>query len=310
MFTQRVDLPPVWALPPEPLCLMRVCQQSLPVRPSFSEVFEKSTDIVGKGNRPDPGAAAGGSSHQNLPLRQREGSSLATEGVLSRGREFSGGLTLQWSILRERKLLTGECSEPIDLDMIIAVVLAAGASHRMGRPKLELDLGGRRILDRTIDTILATEVSEVLVVVSPNGTRPSVDSSRVRIVENPRAEEGIGSSIRAAMRALPEKARAVMIVLGDKPLVRPVTVRHLLKQFETSGAPVVYPTYRGRQGHPVLLARALFAELRRLHGDRGAKPLLNEFSHQAVSVEVDDPGVVLDIDTPDEYSRLVGNRSS
>ncbi len=197
--------------------------------------------------------------------------------------------------------------------MIAALVLAAGASSRMGRPKLDLDVGGKTVLERAVDTLLASPVERVLVVVSPDrtGIPLSIDrlgdrsESRLRVVHNPGAEEGMASSIRAGLCVLPDETRALVIALADKPLVRSETIARLVSRFEQGGARIVYPRYRGRQGHPVVIASALFPELRDLEGDSGAKPLLRKHAQAAVPVDVDDPGVLLDIDTPEDYANCL-----
>ncbi|MFQ5790691.1 MAG: NTP transferase domain-containing protein, partial [Acidobacteriota bacterium] len=191
--------------------------------------------------------------------------------------------------------------------MTAAILLAAGASRRMGRPKLELRLGGLTVLQRSLECLLASRVDPVVMVVSPGGEKLSAfrSQSGVRVVVNPRAYEGMASSIRAGVAALPDQAEAVLIALADKPLVQPATVRAVVSRFEQTGAPVVYPTYRKGQGHPVLIARALFGELLGLSGDSGAKGVIRKHAAAAVAVEVDDPGVLLDIDTAEDYAKLL-----
>lgn len=191
--------------------------------------------------------------------------------------------------------------------MITAVLLAAGASRRMGRPKLQLDLKGRTVLERAVDGLLASPVELVLVVAPPDsrGALAAYDDTRLRVLSNPHPEDGMASSIRVGMEAIPLATRAVLLALADKPLVSPDTVAAVVERFERTGAPIVYPTYRGQQGHPVLVASSLFAELGQLEGDVGAKSLLKEHSVEAVAVPCDDPGVLLDIDSPDDYAKAL-----
>lgn len=189
--------------------------------------------------------------------------------------------------------------------MKLGILLAAGASTRMGRPKLELPVEGSSILGASVAVLLACPFERVRVVVAP-GTSASLDEDpRVETVFNPEAEEGIASSIRAGLRGLGEEWTLAAIALADLPVTRSATVRKLLEVAVESGSPIVYPTYRGEQGHPVLWRRELFDELRALHGDRGAKSLLAKYRDRSVAVAVDDPGVCLDIDTPQDYARFL-----
>jgi len=189
--------------------------------------------------------------------------------------------------------------------LITAILLAAGSSSRMGRAKLELDLGGRTVFERSLSALLDSSVDRILVV-QPAAGAPGVPATdRVQVVTNPHAEEGMASSIRAGMAALPEGTRAVLIALADKPLLKAETVTMLINRFHREGVPIVYPTYQGSQGHPVLVASELFADLEQLEGDSGAKLLLRKYVERAVGVETDDTGILLDIDTPEDYAKCL-----
>jgi xanthine dehydrogenase accessory factor len=133
---------------------------------------------------------------------------------------------------------------------------------------------------------------------------------RLEVVENPRPEEGIASSIRRGLEGLPEETKAVLIALGDMPLVAKETVSELLRAHAETGRPIVFPRYRGRQGNPVLWDRGFLGALRELEGDRGAKDLLERNLDLALAVDVEDPGVRLDIDTPADYAKVVSSRES
>jgi xanthine dehydrogenase accessory factor len=194
--------------------------------------------------------------------------------------------------------------------MKIAVVLAAGTSSRMGRPKLELPVGGAPMVRRVVETMLKAPFDRVRVVTAPGAAVGLPDDPRVEIVENPRAKEGIASSIRAGLTGLPETTEVVAIALGDMPLVATETVRELLRTYEETRRPIVFPQYRGRQGNPVLWDRGFLGALRELEGDRGAKALLERNRDLALAVPVEDPGVCLDIDTPADYADVVSPREA
>ncbi|MGH9332866.1 MAG: NTP transferase domain-containing protein, partial [Vicinamibacteria bacterium] len=191
--------------------------------------------------------------------------------------------------------------------MKVGVVLAAGSSTRMGRPKLELPIGEKPMLRQVVDTMLESSFDRVLVVTAP-GARPDLPADpRLEVVENPDTREGVASSIRSGLENLPEETELVAIALADLPMVRRETLDELLRAHAETGSVVVYPEYRGQQGHPVLWHRSLFDELQRLEGDRGAKPVLERHRARALALPVEDPGVCLDIDTPADYARAVSS---
>ena len=184
--------------------------------------------------------------------------------------------------------------------MRVAIVLAAGASRRMGRPKLELDLGGKTLVERSVQNLLDASVDRVRLVVPPGSALAPTKS--LEVIRNPNRDGGLSSSLRVGLRGLPAATRVVLVALADKPLVKPETIRKLLDVFEEGGAKVVYPVYRGEQGHPVLWDAALVDELSAVEGDRGAKSMLDAHRLEALAVPVDDAGVCFDIDTPEDYA--------
>lgn len=197
--------------------------------------------------------------------------------------------------------------------MRVAVLLAAGASSRMGRPKLDLAFGGETILSRSLRNLLAAELDRVLVVVASGGEarselvepcEPHNYEDRVEVVVNPSSSnDGLASSLRCGLELLPEQTRIVLVALADKPLVKPETIRTLLATFDAAGARIAHPVYRGEQGHPVLFVAELVEELLTLAGDRGGKSLLARHREEVLEIEVEDPGVCVDIDTPEDYEK-------
>jgi molybdenum cofactor cytidylyltransferase len=184
--------------------------------------------------------------------------------------------------------------------MRVAIVLAAGASRRMGRPKLELELEGKTLVERSVQSLLEASVDRVRLVLSPGSTMATMKD--VDVIRNPNRDEGLSSSLRAGLANLPDGTRVVLVALADKPLVKPETIKKLLDVFEEGDAKVVYPVYRGEQGHPVLWDGALVDELSRVEGDRGAKSMLEAHRSHSLAVPVDDVGVCFDIDTPEDYA--------
>lgn len=195
---------------------------------------------------------------------------------------------------------------------LAGVVLAAGRSSRMGRTKALLDAGGEPFVVRAVTCLLHGGVGPVVTVLRSEAREVAraAQAAGSRIVVNPAPDDPDGggplSSLRLAIRALTESERdldGLLLLPVDHPRVRSSTVRALVDSFRHSGAPVTVPVWRGRRGHPVVLAASLFDEL--LTGDLpdGARTVVHRYGDERVDVEVEDPGVVDDLDTPDAYRR-------
>lgn len=191
--------------------------------------------------------------------------------------------------------------------MTPGIVLAAGSSTRMGRAKALLASGDRPFVRRILDTLEAGGIANRLVVVRP-GDRAlvaTIEAAGARAISNPRADEGQLSSLIAGLDAADtDGVDAVLVTLVDVPLLDSSTVRDLLARAAMSSAPIVRAVYRGRHGHPVIFKRATFAALRGADPAVGAKAVVR--ANVVEDVEIDDPGVVEDVDTPSDYERLFG----
>jgi len=199
--------------------------------------------------------------------------------------------------------------------MIPALVLAAGKSSRMGRTKALLSVGssGETFLHRIIRVLREGGADAVVVVIGGDAAavRASLprDDVQISAVENPRYEEGQLSSLLAGLAAVEQRhadVEAVMMTLVDLPLISAATVRAVRETFLANpGAPLVRPRRGGRHGHPVIFNRSIFGELRRADPSTGAKPVVHAHAAEEVDVDVDDEGAFIDIDTPDDYQRLI-----
>jgi len=187
---------------------------------------------------------------------------------------------------------------------VAALVLAAGRSARMHGPnKLLLEIDGRPMLARVVDTLLATAVRPVWVVTGhqADAVRAALGDREVRFAHNAQHAEGIGASIRAGVRALEPAPDAVLVCLGDLPDLRVGSVEALLTAFAPES--ICVPVHGGRCGHPVLFGRRFLPELARLAGDRGARSILEAHPDAVCEVPVDDAGVALDVDDADQLER-------
>lgn len=186
----------------------------------------------------------------------------------------------------------------------VVIVLAAGRGARFAGTghKLEQALGDGTVLGRTLETALASQM-RVLVVCSQAlaaGIRTKVAArDMVVLPPAPRGAEGMGASIAAGVAAAASES-GWLILPGDMPLIQVATLRAVAARLMQD--PVVFAQYRGRRGHPVAFGAELYSELIALKGDEGARRLLARYAAQPV--EVDDPGVLLDVDTVEDLARL------
>ncbi len=187
-----------------------------------------------------------------------------------------------------------------------AIVLAAGRSVRMGTPKPLLPLAGKPMLVHVLDALRGSRVREIVLVLGADAERiqREVPLEGVRVLVHPAFAEGMSSSLRAGVRAATPKADGFLIVLGDQPLVRSRTVDALVDRAETTRAKVLVPTYAGIRGNPVLLRRSLSAEIASVTGDVGCKEVVRRHVGETEEVAVDDPGILLDVDTSEDLRRL------
>ncbi len=187
------------------------------------------------------------------------------------------------------------------------MLLAAGEGSRFGQPKALVELDGQTLAQRGVDTLLAGGADPVLVV---TGAAP-VDLAaqrRVRVVHNAEWHTGMGSSLRAALRALPPDADAAVVALADQPLVGAEAVARLIAACQ-AGADVAVAAYEGQPRNPVLLAREHWPEvIATATGDRGARAFLRARPDLVTLVECGDTGRPDDIDTPADLDRIAGRR--
>jgi molybdenum cofactor cytidylyltransferase len=198
--------------------------------------------------------------------------------------------------------------------MIPGIILAAGRSIRMGRPKALMPAGpgGTTFVRCVADALLQGGVADALVVGRPedDALRREVETigPPVRFVTNAHADSGQLSSVVAGLNAADRPGvNAVLITPVDVPLLRADTVRTLLTAFAASTTAIARVTYQGRHGHPVVFARSMFDALRHADPARGAKAVLHAHLDALLNVEVDDPAVLHDIDRPEDYARLWPN---
>lgn len=188
--------------------------------------------------------------------------------------------------------------------MISALLLAAGASRRFGAPKLLQVLNGKPVVRWSAESLVG--VADELVVVAPpdnNALRKALEGVTARIVVNPRAADGMATSLACGVVALGADVESVLVALGDEPLLPRRCHERVLERYRVGGAKIVAATYRGVRGHPVMFDKSVFEELRELTGDRGARSVVDREPDRLALLEMDEPHPI-DVDTPADLARV------
>ncbi|BBK42339.1 4-diphosphocytidyl-2C-methyl-D-erythritol kinase [Allostella vacuolata] len=191
---------------------------------------------------------------------------------------------------------------------IAALVLAAGRSTRMGAAnKMLVPVAGRPMVTHAVDAALASKARPVVVVTGhdPAAVTAALAGRDVAYAHNPHYAEGMATSLKAGIDALPREVDGVLVCLGDMPRVPPLVLDRLIAAWNpVEGRAICVPTTAGRRGNPILWSRRFFAEMLAIQGDTGARGLLAAHADQVVEVEVGDDGILLDVDTPEALAAL------
>jgi len=176
----------------------------------------------------------------------------------------------------------------------------------MGEPKQLLHVGGQTLLEQALQTVRGARVCEIVLVLgfAAETIAQRVSVEGMKVVVNQAYRQGLGSSLCAGLSALDPLTNAALIVLADQPLVRSKTLDQLIHQYQKCRAQIVVPTYQGFRGNPILLDRCVFPEVMALRGDIGCRAIFGNHLEEILKVPVDDIGVLIDIDTKDDFAKL------
>ncbi len=195
--------------------------------------------------------------------------------------------------------------------MIYAIILAAGESKRMGKPKLLLPFGEKTIIETVLNNAIQSETDGVLVVLGSNSEKiaEKIKNFSVKISVNPNFREGMLSSIQWGFETLPKDTRAALIMLGDQPLIPSSVINKIIHAYKETKKGIILPVYEKRRGHPILIDMKYRDEVKRLNPDTGLRALVHNHTEDILEIDVDAPGILKDIDTVEDYKEINKNSS-
>jgi molybdenum cofactor cytidylyltransferase len=193
--------------------------------------------------------------------------------------------------------------------MIVAVVLSAGESSRMGRPKALLPIGNQNFIERIVAALKQSKAGRILVVLGHNADemRQQIEHLGIDIVINPQYKKGQLSSLQSAIRSIEkdDDCDGLLVHLVDHPYIDARLVDLMIQRFYKTKRLIVVPRHHGKRGHPVIFSRELFGELLTAPIDEGAKTVVNAHRQETLEIEWQDQGITVDIDTPELYRHHV-----
>jgi molybdenum cofactor cytidylyltransferase len=184
-----------------------------------------------------------------------------------------------------------------------ALILAAGSSRRMGSQKLLLPYGQSTIIETVIDNVLNSSIDHVMVVLGANQEeiQDTLEHKPVQFCHNRKHEQGMLSSVICGIRALPPDAVSALIYLGDQPGIHPAVTNTVIEAYSEELFGIVIPVHMHRRGHPLLVDMKYRTEIERLDLEEGLRSLRHHFPEDVLEVEVNEPGILVDIDTREDY---------
>jgi len=189
--------------------------------------------------------------------------------------------------------------------MIWAMILGAGKSQRMGKPKLLLPFGEKTIIETVIDNLIRSKAENILAVLGSKWKKieKKIKKSPLKMTVNPHFQRGMLSSVQWGFKALPENTQAVLIVLGDQPAVSTDIINKIIEAFQMTRKGIVLPVYKNNRGHPVLIDMKYRAEVETLSPDIGLRGLVYGHPEDVLEVKVDTPSILKDINDLEDYKK-------
>ena len=193
--------------------------------------------------------------------------------------------------------------------MIVAVVLSAGESSRMGRPKALLPIDGQTFIERIVAALKQTKVGKIIVILGHNARelQSKISHLPVEILINTDYKLGQLSSLQLAVRNLQPDldCDGMLVHLVDHPYLAPALVEEMIRRFYETRKRIIVPIFHGKRGHPVIFSNALFDEILSAPMEEGAKAVVNAHRAETLEIETEEEGIAVDIDTPELYQQHV-----
>lgn len=192
--------------------------------------------------------------------------------------------------------------------MLGAVILAAGLSNRMGRPKVLLKWEKKTVIEEEVDKILNNKFSEIIIVVGE--LKPQIEelfhNKKVNVVFNPDYANGeMTGSLKVGLKSFSPKVDAAMIFLGDQPFIKKKTISKVISAYRRSTENIIMPSFHNRRGHPWVIRRELWNEIMGIDAPNTLRDFIKKNQTQIKYVAIDDMNVIQDMDTPEEYEKML-----
>jgi len=190
---------------------------------------------------------------------------------------------------------------------IRAIILAAGESKRMGFPKMLLDFNGKTMLERVIENVKSSDVNQIVVVLGAEKDKllKLVDNMSVSYCYNEHYKKGMLSSVKCGVETTPGDCDAVLVFQGDQPFISAEVINKVIQGFRSSGKGLVIPVCKKRRGHPLLISRNYLEKIALLDDHEGLRSLAYLHSDDVFEVETNDPAILRDFDTYDQYKKEI-----
>lgn len=194
--------------------------------------------------------------------------------------------------------------------MINAIILSAGESKRMKKPKPLLKFDDKTFIEQIISILQLSKVDRITVVLGAEveKIKNSVDFSGTHIVINKDYKKGQLSSLITAIKNTPEETEAILVFLVDNPFITEETTNKIVEEYKRNKYPIIVPVYQGQNGHPVLFDHSLFDELLDAPEDKGARDVIYNNEEKVFKLETNDKGVIIGINTPEDYNIYFGTK--
>jgi len=192
-----------------------------------------------------------------------------------------------------------------------AIILAAGSSTRMGTQKLLMPYNNSTMIETVIDNVLDSKIDKVMVVLGADSDEITrvIGQKPVEYCHNQQPEKEMLSSVMCGFKALPENANAALVYLGDQPNIPPAITNTIIEAYNGDLHGIVIPVHDHRRGHPLLVDLKYRRDIFKLDLDKGLRSLMHLFPEDVLEVDVDEPGILVDIDTREDYSKATKQKN-